>query len=241
MPFLRVLRDKRGYETTYLIHWFRDGHGQRQRSRILYVFRTPPGVRVGRPIFEPTVMRELEARYPDIEFEWRSLMATQQVVDASPEPRHPRKRRPADDDREAPPVAVPPAQTPAQTIVSAPDRVALREAEKPASSPAQPRLQVPSSLVEGTPDEQVAWLRSCYPQIRERIPHRTHDPARREALYALAERLNPEPWVGDEAVAQGLHAAGEALQRLSHVFASKRRRPRRNPRGGTPGGGPTGT
>ena len=42
MPFLRVIRDKRGYETTYLIHWYSEG--TRQRSRILYVFRTPSGL-----------------------------------------------------------------------------------------------------------------------------------------------------------------------------------------------------
>ena len=48
MPFLRVIRDKRGYETTYLMHLYREGH--RQRSRILYVFRSPGGVRVGRGV-----------------------------------------------------------------------------------------------------------------------------------------------------------------------------------------------
>ena len=64
MPFLRVIRDKRGYETTYLMHWFRDGN--RQRSRILYVFRTPGGVRVGRDPLEPAVQRELETRHPGI-------------------------------------------------------------------------------------------------------------------------------------------------------------------------------
>ena len=55
VPFLRVIRDKRGYETTYLMHWYREGN--RQRSRILYVFRTPGGVRVGREALEPDVLR----------------------------------------------------------------------------------------------------------------------------------------------------------------------------------------
>ena len=57
MPFLRILRDKRGYETSYLMHWFREGH--RQRSRVLYVFRTPGGVRVGRTPLD----RETERSY----------------------------------------------------------------------------------------------------------------------------------------------------------------------------------
>ena len=58
MPFLRVIRDRRGYETTYLMHWYRDG--TRQRSRILYVFRTPGGVRVGRDSLDPQILKDLE-------------------------------------------------------------------------------------------------------------------------------------------------------------------------------------
>ena len=68
MPFLRVIRDKRGYETTYLMHWYRDG--SRQRSRILYVFRTPGGVRVGRHPLEHDVLRQIETLHPDISFYW---------------------------------------------------------------------------------------------------------------------------------------------------------------------------
>ena len=66
MPFLRVIRDKRGYETTYLMHWFNEGG--RQRSRILYAFRGPSVTRgsdkarieVGKPrlISAPATLRE---------------------------------------------------------------------------------------------------------------------------------------------------------------------------------------
>ena len=44
MPFLRVIRDNRGYDTTYLMHWFQDSG--RQRAKILYAFRSPSGTRV---------------------------------------------------------------------------------------------------------------------------------------------------------------------------------------------------
>ncbi len=242
MPFLRVLRDKRGYETTYLMHWFRDGH--RQRSKILYVFRTPPGVRVGRQIFDPAVMRELEQLHPDIEFEWRTLMDNQQVVETAPEPRRPRKRRRDEGGAEAPraerpalePVA---AAAPTREPAPAVDEPAPElEGAAPAGVPAPPRVPVPTRVEGTTPEEQVTWLRGWYERIRERIPHRTHDPARRDALYALAERLNPATWEGDEAIAQGVHDAAEALERFSKVFAKKRRRSRRGPRGGTAGGGP---
>mgnify|MGYP001225517795 CR=1 FL=1 len=80
MPFLRVIRDKRGYETTYLMHWSREGH--RQVSRILYVFRTPGGLHAGREALEADVLRQIEAQYPDIEFDWNAVLHGQQVVDA---------------------------------------------------------------------------------------------------------------------------------------------------------------
>ena len=91
MPFLRVLRDKRGYETTYLMHWFRDG--SRQRSRVLYVFRTPGGVRVGRAPLEPDVLRQIEARYPEVVFDWPAVRENQQVIEPPPEFRRRRPKR----------------------------------------------------------------------------------------------------------------------------------------------------
>lgn len=234
MPFLRVLRDKRGYETTFLMHWFRDG--QRQRSRILYAFRTPPGVRVGRRIFEPATIKEIEAQHPDIEFDWRALADNQQIVDAAPELRRPRKRRHTEDEgavSAAPPQPPPPLPAPAAAETS-PDTTS--PTPHPADLPAPPRVVVPGAIEGTTPDEQIAWLRTWYPIVRERVPHRTHDPVRREALYALAERLNPEPWVGEEAIAQGLRDAADALMRLSRVFGKRRRRPRRGGRHESSGG-----
>jgi hypothetical protein len=207
VPFLRVLRDKRGYETTFLMHWFHEG--PRQRSRILYVFRTPPGVRVGQRAFEPGIIQELEQQYPEIEFDWRGLVASQQIIEASPEPRHLRKRaRPGGEDGGG-------RQRASAAPAPAPPRVA------------QPRITIPSAIEGTSPEEQIAWLRQWHPIIRERVPHRTQDPARLEALLALADRLNPEPWSGEEAIAQGLRDAADALARLSRVFSKRRRRPKR--------------
>jgi hypothetical protein len=220
VPFLRVLRDKRGYETTYLMHWFREG--SRQRSRSLYVFRTPPGVKVGRDPIDSAVIREIEAQHPDIEFDWRALRENQQVIDTSPEPRRPRK--PRRDEKERPPVEKaasdrgrPEAPPPPSPVI-----------EPPAPQlPPPPRLVVPPAIEGTTREEQFVFLLKWYLQLRERVPHRTQDPIRREALRALVERLNPEAWVGEEAIVEGLKHAAEALQRLSTLFAKRRKRPRR--------------
>jgi hypothetical protein len=224
LPFLRVLRDKRGYETTYLMHWFRDGH--RQRSRILYVFRTPPGVRVGRGPLDPAVIREIEAQHPDIDFDWATLVDNQQVVEASAEVRRPHRRGRAEP---APPVA-PPAPV-VETWKPEPGQpVDVRQPDV-AESPTQAarRPPIPSVIEGATRDEQVAFLRVWYTQIRERIPHRTHDPVRIDALLALAERLNPGTWADEDQIAAGLTQAAEALGRLSRVFSKRRRRSRRRP------------
>ena len=214
MPFLRVIRDKRGYETTYLMHWFRDGN--RQRSRVLYAFRTPGGVRVGREPLDLDMRREIEARHPEIAFEWAVIRDNQQMIEPAPEQR---RRRPKNDAVEAPPAPQPaPAAAPAPAA-SQPVQVESVDRPKP----------VPSAIAGATADEQIAFLGEWYPAMRERIDRRVSDPVRREALHALAERLNPATWTDADQITTGLLQAGEALERLSHVFARRRRRSRRRP------------
>src|SRR5205807_9435753 len=72
--FLRFSRDKRGYEHFYLVQP-PAGRG-RTRTRIIYWFRTPPGVKVGRGPFDPEVRRAIEAQNPGVEFDWKKLLAT---------------------------------------------------------------------------------------------------------------------------------------------------------------------
>lgn len=196
MPFLRVVRDKRGYETTYLMHVYRDGN--RQQTRILYVFRTPGGTRVGREPLESGIQRQLEAEYPEIAFDWQAVFQTRQVIDSAPEPRRPRKRSPE-------------------------EGAATRE---PAGDkPSQPVTPPPfPSVIEGvTPDERVAFLAHWHGVARERV-ERISDPARKEALLTLAGRLDPTAWTDVDQITAGLEVAGEALERLSQVLARRRRR-----------------
>jgi hypothetical protein len=215
VPFLRVLRDKRGYETTYLMHWFREGH--RQRSRVLYVFRTPGGARVGRSPLERDVLRELERQHPEIQFDWNAVREHQQIIEPPPEYRRRKSARREDQEVET--------------------AVSLPAAAPPEESPqALPRPTVPSGLEGATPDEQIAFLERTYPGIRERVLHRTDDPNRREALLALAERLNPAAWTDADQITAGLQAAAEALERLSRVLSRRRRRGRRRTPAGTDDG-----
>ena len=215
MPFLRVLRDKRGYETTYLMHWFREGG--RQHSRVLYVFRTPGGVRVGRLPLEPEVLRQIESRYPDIAFDWSVVRENQQVIEPPPEYRRRKPKREESDEE-----VVAPANE------AAPEPVTPPAVTAPPLRPSAPAARpIPSAIAGGTPEEQVAFLVEWHPVVCERIVLRTADPLRREALAALAEQLNPAGWTDAEGVTAGLQTAAEALERLSRVLARRRRGSRR--------------
>ena len=187
------------------MHWHRDG--SRQRSRILYVFRTPGGVRVGRESLDPNVLRQIEAQHPDIAFDWKSVLANQQVVESVPESRRPRKRKRTEEDTEPSAAPVP----------------------KPEAPAAAPQPSIPISLQGATPDEQIAFLIRWHPIIRERVAQRTSDPARREALMALVDRLDPAAWTDADQIAEGLSRAADSLERLSRVL-SRRRRKRRTPK-----------
>ena len=72
MPFLRFARDHRGYESTYLVHTYR--RGRKTVSQVLYWFRTPPKVKVGRAALDESTMRAIEQAYPDLSFDWENLL-----------------------------------------------------------------------------------------------------------------------------------------------------------------------
>ena len=75
MAFLRFSRDKRGVESFALVHTTTNRRGK-VRPRVLYWFRSPPDVKVGREPFDPAVRRALEAQNPDITFDWRAIVET---------------------------------------------------------------------------------------------------------------------------------------------------------------------
>jgi hypothetical protein len=75
VPFLRFSRDKRGYEHTYLVQ-STNRRGKAIRPRILYWYRTPPGVRLGRSPFDDDVRKTLEANNPGVVFDWATIVNT---------------------------------------------------------------------------------------------------------------------------------------------------------------------
>ena len=75
MAFLRFSRDKRGVENFYLVQPTTNRRGK-VRPRVLYWFRSPPAVKVGREPFDADVRRALERQNPDVAFDWRAIVDT---------------------------------------------------------------------------------------------------------------------------------------------------------------------
>ena len=260
MPSLRFTRDKRGYETTSLVHAGR--HNGRSRQRILYWFRTPPGVKVGRPALDEDAIRWIEEHNPDIEFDWPRILQAQPP--AAPPAEDARGRRPRRDRErtrgeatrgEATRSARPAPPAPQSRPASEPEPESLQP-ELLEQEPLEPELLEPERLdplaeafeqlthpeTEETIEpaampvdknlgrEQLTRLRARHAELLARIAERGGEPERVEALRAQAESLNPDTWVTDEEVRLGIESFETKIRDLRAALGLRRRR--RSRRGG---------
>ena len=83
MPHLKFTRDRRGYESTFLVHTAR--RRGREHPVVLYWFRTPPHVKVGRAAIDEDAIRALEHQHPDIVFDWDRILEAKPPAAAEPE------------------------------------------------------------------------------------------------------------------------------------------------------------
>ena len=221
MPYLRFSRDKRGYEHTYVLHTFRrDG---RSHPRLLYWFRTPPNVKVGRVPLDSDAIRAIEESNPDLSFDWTKTL---RVRGRSPQPPKTRGRRktargipipvespPPVVAAEAPPVEVVGEETVAQEVVSTEaarvEVAADIEATKGAavardSEPPAYDIEPAPDVDEGEDEGEAEWQHPVVTLMGNEAL------ARVRARYAeiqvwIAEKLGT-PAVGDE-----IRARAEAL------------------------------
>ena len=239
---MRFTRDKHGYEHTAVVDT--DRRRGRSRTRVLYWFRTPPNVKVGRAALDEDAMRLIEQLNPDVEFDWARMLKGQGQPPT--EPRLPADVRRQRDGRRGqprpqqapvpPPPAIEsppaPAEEPSVAGTGAPEHI-----EAPAAEVA--RVEIPPEFVapvfDDTPTpahsklgaEGVQRLRARYAEILRRIPERTADQVKREELRQQAERLNPDSWASDDAVVQGLEQYEAVLASLREVGGGQKRRRRR--------------
>jgi hypothetical protein len=181
----------------------------RPRPRILYWFRTPPGVRVGRAALDEEAIRLIEEHHPEIEFDWPQILKGDEEAAPPPPPRamrDPQRERPAPP---APPVPSPQAEI---MIAAVPD--------EPLSA-AHARLG----------SEGLARLRARYGEVMAGISRGIQDLERREELKGVAERINPDTWVTDDEVRAALEDYETTLASLREVIGRRRRRNISDPSG----------
>lgn len=214
------------------------------RSRILYWFRTPPGVRVGRSALDEEAIRLIEEHNPDVEFDWTRILKSQETGAATAPVQQERRQKPRPARGGVPPAAGRPAPVPApvQPRAVEPDEDededagqdnagVSAEAEDADGMPAVPETP-PSTVAEARLGaEGLARLRARHAEVLARITEGVPDPARREELKAQAERLNPDTWVTDVEVAAGLESYESVFDSLRTAIGRRRKRRRsRKPR-----------
>jgi hypothetical protein len=188
-----VTRDKRGYEATLVMHAYRPGNGG-QRGRVLYLFRSPTNVQIGRRALDGEVMEALEHTHPDLNFDWTTLLRDPALRSSVPEEQsRPPMRRPA------PKPAAAPA-TPIPVIVE--DHTTLGHA---------------------LGAERAAALRAQYADLLQRIARRARTPEDRDRLTDRAARLNPDGWADEAAVLAAAGSVETEWQALAAELPRRRR------------------
>lgn len=208
MPYLRLVADRRGVEHTYLLHTPAPG----EKTKVLYWYRTAPGLRIGRPALDDTAMRTLEEQYPHIDFDWQYILdmgAMTPVEVESPLP--PRKRKPAP--RAEPEDEPEPADEPRPPAPA--DHAAAASADEPAADePASPAG--PDLLTELLGRGIAQRLRDRHAELEALVEAASADPAVKAGWRERLAAIDPDAWESPEAVLAGMaHAEreGDALRR----------------------------
>jgi hypothetical protein len=237
VPRLRFTRDERGYEHTFLVHT--SGRRGRERSRVLYWYRSPPAVRVGRPALDAAAIRAIEEANPAIVFDWPTIL---EARPGGVEPVEAWRTRRAKPSRE--PEA---RESQPPEIVTAPDAPPQHrgpeegnERQPPGdSAPPLPagtfETHAPENAEDSQPIAQAAVhralgaeglvrVRARYAEVLARISSQVTDAAIADELRVLAEHLNPDAWVTDEEVRRGLERFEPVLETLRQRLGRPRRR-----------------
>ena len=255
MPYLRFFRDKRGYENTYVFHGSAvDG---RSRPRLLYWFRTPPNVKVGRLSLDPAAIRAVEANNPGVRFDWNKMLKVRgtpksgQRETGQPRARTRSARRPAPKasvpapETEAPAVSPAPVESTSSALTSGPESPPTVELEAAAPVDAD-ELAAKAHLesladAEPMPDETeehpvvtlmghetLARLRARYAEIRARIDEKPLDPEQLDTIRAEAEKLNPDRWTQIEEAVAGIERFESEVEVLKAQLGRRPPRQRRD-------------
>lgn len=248
MPYLRFSRDKSGYENTYVLHTYRSG-GKSNR-KLLYWFRTPPGVHMGRLPLDEDAIRAIEESNPNLSFDWgkmlklrSSLQLTQDFL-VQPKDSDEKKRKTqirnkhklrqvtetaVQDDRskiehESNFKEVLESGELAEFFASSQSSSSLKRIED-TDDVQEVEWKHPVVVLMG--DETLARLRARYAEIQVRINEKLDDKNSRNPTRVLAEALNPDRWKTIEEAVRGIETFESKAEEIKKVLGRRRRRIRK--------------
>ncbi len=219
MPYLRLTADWRGFENTFLLHVATPG----EAPRVLYWYRTAPGLRIGRPALDDAAMRSLEAQYPDIDFDWGYIldMGTMTPVEVEA-PVPPRRRKP-------PPRV---ADEPGDDLTRSPSGTAPAASAAPSAADADPGLPPlgpaddpdgdfgPDVLAELLGRGIAASLRARHRGlVAEVAAHAWPDEPARQAAVGRLAAIDPDGWATPDAVLAGMARIDTEVDAVERALA----------------------
>lgn len=200
MPYLRLTADRRGVEHTFLLHVPAPG----VPPKVLYWYRTAPGLRIGRPALDDAAMRTIEEHHPEIDFDWPYIIdmgaMTPVEVEASLPPR---KRRPkaAEDEEFSDEVAEPAA------------------AGATGAAPVEVTAEGPDLLSELVGRGIATSLRARHADLRALIESSAGELAQKTAWRERLAAIDPDGWTSPEAVLVGMSSAEHDFEALREEVA----------------------
>lgn len=229
-----------------------------QRATILYWFRSPPNVKVGRAALDEDAIRALEETHPDLIFDWPQILQTPVRSDRPFEEPRParvessRRPVPAPTPRpiprsvhlasaieeivdEAPPRAETPAPAVSDQTMIAPSSASDPELLTASNSASDPKFAVGHEVSVSHPSgilnsEHLSVLRARYAELSARLSERITDPVRLESLREQAAKLDPDAWVTAQEVRHHLEDYELVYQALRTALGQGSQR--RSRRGG---------
>ena len=158
-----------------------------EKPRVLYWYRTAPGVALGRAPLDEEAIRTIEEQHPHVEFDWAAILALSEVM--TPEDEEParppagqqrRKRRDRREDRQESRGAEPASESGSRQAEEVPDAESAAPSDD--SDEASPAHATPANrLLDELAGREIATrLRARYAEVVARIHESNADSAQRE-------------------------------------------------------------
>jgi len=234
MPFLRFSRDKRGYENTYLCHTFqKDGTS---RLKVLYWFRSPPNVGIGRDALDPEAVRIIEQSNPGLTFDWEEILKAKPPPVVSDKASGRGSQRALTGRSRSGGVKEPrqsriEVETKPEVEMNAPQGAPERtdgENSGATGNGGGPEAQAAQHLVlEVTSESELTRLRTEYLTLKARSKAKKNE-NEPSGLVGQIEQLNPDAWISVDEARERIASFDESLAILRKALG----RPRRARRGG---------